>query len=259
MPDFSYRAQTAQVGQLNCTLVLPVSGSDIVQPACLGVFCHGFGAGGDDLVGLAGELLGTMASGQPIALAFPEAPLDLTDQGMPGGRAWWLLSIQRLMSAMEDGRYEQVRMDVPEGIDGARQQLTETIEMLLDRFSLKHDKLLLGGFSQGAMLSMSTACEGLDSPPAALCLYSAALICEKKWKENAARLAATDIVQSHGSQDMILPLQTGIWLQELLQDAGCKVKFLRFNGPHTIPPDAIVETAALLGKLAETDGATSTN
>ncbi|GAB5404505.1 MAG: phospholipase/carboxylesterase [Aureliella sp.] len=251
MTEFKYRANRETISQLDCVTVLPETASgESVAPVALAVFCHGFGAGGDDLVGLAGELLQTLSVDSPVALVFPAAPIDLTDSGMPGGRAWWLLSIQSLLSAMEEGRYEQIRMQVPEGIDDARQKLTDVVESTLTRFSLDHSRLLLGGFSQGAMLSVEVATSGLSAAPAALALYSGALICEKKWSAEAGRLKQTAIFQSHGTQDPILPLQTGVWLQEMLEEAGCAVDFVKFVGPHTIPTEALTATAAMLSKLA---------
>lgn len=251
MSEFQYRGAREKIGDLDCVIVSPETMSgEPLKPAALAVFCHGFGAGGEDLVGFAGEVLEAAATDQPLALVFPAAPIDLTDQGMPGSRAWWLLSVQRLLSALEEGRYEQIRMEVPDGIDAARTKLTYVVESLLSRYELQSNKLLLAGFSQGAMLSMETACEGLKSAPAALCLYSGALICEKKWSKAAPRLADTKIVQSHGRFDTILPLQTGAWLRDLLTESGCQVDFLEFDGPHTIPTEAITHTAALLSQLA---------
>lgn len=245
--SLKYRAVRERLGQLDCVTIRPDAD---VPSVAIGVFCHGFGAGGDDLVGLASELLEIAAPPQPITLVFPAAVLDLSDQGMPGGRAWWHLSIQRLLSAMDEGRYEQIRGEVPEGIDHARQLLCETIHLALDRENLDASRLLLGGFSQGAMLAMEASCLGLAQPPAQLVLYSGALICEQRWKPVTNKLKSTEILQSHGSLDPILPLQTGIWLRELLESAGGQVKFIQFAGPHTIPSSAIENTAQMLLRLA---------
>lgn len=254
MTRLQYRALREEIAGLTCVTVLPeVTTGQPAQPRAVGVFCHGFGAGGDDLVGLAGELLQVAGGEQPMALIFPAAPLSLDEAGMPGGRAWWLLSVQRLLSALEEGRYEQVREEVPPGIDEARDKLTATIEAVLSRYELTESQLLLGGFSQGAMLSVETACLGLKQPPAKLCLYSAALICEKRWTPQASRLSETGILQSHGRLDPILPLQTGVWLRDMLEDAGCAVDFIEFSGPHTIPQESVVKTAGMLAALAQAE------
>ncbi len=249
MNQIPYQATRERLGTLDCVVVVPSDKQKKIS--AVGVFCHGYGAGGDDLVGLAGELLQIAATDAGLMLVFPAAPLSLDEQGMPGSRAWWMLSIQKLISAFEDGRFEQVRDEVPEGIDIARDKLCEAISIALDRCQLTSQKLLLGGFSQGAMLSVETALRGLPEPPAVVCLYSGALICERLWKPLAAKLNSTQILQSHGRQDPILPLQTGVWLRDMMQDAGCEVDFIEFNGPHTIPFEAIERTALRLSELAE--------
>lgn len=254
MKPLNYQARRERLGPLDCVVVSPkVTDSPGESPriAGLAVFCHGFGAGGDDLVGLAGDLLQMAATDEPLMLVFPAAPLSLDEQEMPGGRAWWMLSVQRLISAMEAGRFEQIRAEVPDEIDAARASLTAVIDAALERCGLSAQHLLLGGFSQGAMLAVDTALRGLAEPPAQLCLYSGALICEPLWKPHVPRLKDTEIFQSHGRYDQILPLQTGLWLRDLLQSAPTSVDFVEFNGPHTIPSEALERTAALLSRLPQ--------
>ena len=67
------------------------------KPTGIVVLCHGFGAPGSDLAGLAPELLSyddTIAT--RYRFYFPEAPIDLAPMGMPGGRAWWPINMARL-------------------------------------------------------------------------------------------------------------------------------------------------------------------
>lgn len=239
----------AQLGSLECGVIRPLDTTKKIRR--LAVLCHGFGAGGDDLVGLASEMLQLVPQDEATMLVFPAAPLSLDDEGMPGGRAWWMLSIQRLLSAIEDGQYELVREEVPDGIDEAREMLVETVTAALELAQVSEDQLFLGGFSQGAMLSVDTAIRGLEKPPAKLCLFSGCLICERQWKAGVARLSSVDIFQSHGSLDPILPLQTGKWLTEMLRENGCAVDFLEFAGVHTIPLEAIERAARMLGSIGE--------
>ncbi len=246
MNAVEYRARRERIGALDCVLVAPSAKIEIAKVA---FFCHGFGASGEDLVGIAEELLNQSQSPAPIEMVFPAAPLDLEQIGMPGGRAWWLLSIARLIAAYEEGNFDQVREEVPEGIDTAREMLVDAIDLVLERHGLDCSKLLLGGFSQGAMLSVDTALRGLNHPPAALCLYSGALICERQWSKLVTRLKDCRIVQSHGRQDTILPFQAGSWLRDMLSNAGCAVDFIAFNGPHTIPWEAIEKTAKALDSI----------
>ena len=231
----AYEFVREKIGSLDCGVVRPRE----IKVRSLAIFCHGYGANGDDLVGLAPEFLESVTLDDPeqggTVMIFPHAPISMEEEGIPGGGAWWLLSIQRLLSALEDGRYEEVREEVPDGIEEARDKLVEVISQGLDSYGLDESNLLLGGFSQGSMLSVETALRGLEKPPAQMVLYSSCLICEREWKPLASKLQNTKIFQSHGRLDPVLPLQTGKWLEEMLTSAGCNVDFHEFNGIHTIP------------------------
>jgi phospholipase/carboxylesterase len=118
------------------------------------VLLHGFGAPGDDLVALAGEI------DAPVRLVFPAAPLELG--GLYGdARAWWMLDLARLEAEMRGGVPRDRRDEVPDGLAAARDQVVRLIEELVARFAIADDQLVLGGFSQGAMLSLDVA---LDRP-----------------------------------------------------------------------------------------------
>ncbi len=77
------------IERLNCVTVAPPTTGKIDRIA---VYCHGFGAPGDDLVGLAEPIVRAADSNdESFLLVFPAAPIDLSRYGMPGGRAWWPL------------------------------------------------------------------------------------------------------------------------------------------------------------------------
>ncbi len=157
---------------------------------------------------------------------------------MPGGRAWWPLNMARLMQLAEKNDFSEMRNEVPPGIDEARAMLTETTEKILERYSLETSSLTLGGFSQGAMLATDTALRGLKTPPQRLAILSGALICESIWRSCADRLKETEVAQSHGRYDMILPVQTGRWLNTFFREHCSQVDYHEFDGPHTIPGEA---------------------
>src|SRR5437764_8693582 len=70
------------------------------QPSLAVVLCHGYGAPGTDLVPLAQPLLTTAAAEmRPKAvMIFPAAPLDMAEEGVPGGRAWGPVDLDRLVN-----------------------------------------------------------------------------------------------------------------------------------------------------------------
>jgi phospholipase/carboxylesterase len=108
------RAEIVRFGDLTCRVVAAEPGNN--APELVALFCHGFGAPGTDLVPLGAELfqLNPALAGR-VTFVFPEAPLSLAEQGMPGGRAWWHLDVMRLMLAAESGDFSEYRHQVPPG------------------------------------------------------------------------------------------------------------------------------------------------
>lgn len=238
-------AQTrSRIADLDCITVdqLP----DGKSPQVLVVLCHGYGAPGTDLVGLAGEILRLRPELKAsVRFVFPAGILSLDEQGLYGGRAWWQIDINRLISAVEAGEFTALRTENPDGLARSRAQLTKLIETLQAETSLPMSKIVLGGFSQGAMLTTDVALR-LAERPGGLAVFSGALLAEEHWRELAQNRGPMPVVQTHGTLDQILPCAAGEWLRDLLQDAGLPVEFARFQGPHTIPLEGIEMLAALL-------------
>ncbi|MFQ5730979.1 MAG: alpha/beta hydrolase [Planctomycetaceae bacterium] len=213
------------------------------------VLCHGFGAPGTDLVGLAPEiLLRRPQLADTASFYFPEAPLSLEPMGMPGGRAWWMLDVAKLNAAITTGEFRDLRNDHPEELPAARAQLTALIDEVRRRTGLPMSRIVMGGFSQGSMLSIDVALR-LPEPPALLTVFSGTLLGEDDWRERAADRGPMTVLQSHGDEDMILPFQAAEWLRDLFVDSGFDVEFIPFHGPHTIPAKALHRLADRLAEL----------
>ena len=100
------------------------------------------------------------------------------------------------------------------------------------------------------MLAVDTAVQGALEGVVGLLIYSGALICESQWLISVSKKPLNlPLVQSHGTQDQILPISTGRWLHEFLNKAGCQGSLAEFSGPHTIPANALKKTSELLSKL----------
>ena len=236
------------LGSLDSILVKPAKS----LPSCLVVMSHGFGASASNLLGLFEEVLYFLPedAAKP-AFLFPEAPIDLEDEGMFGARAWWRINMAKLMEMSATDSFGDVRDAVPDGIDQARLQLCMCIEACRDQQKWDNLPIVLGGFSQGAMLTVDTALRGTVSPVIGLLVFSGALICESLWRKAATeRPLHVPVVQSHGREDQVLSIATGRWLNSLLNEIGCTGELAEFHGPHTIPTDALEATAKLLNKLS---------
>ena len=236
------------IGGLSCQVIDAIT--EHQNPRLIVVLCHGFGAPGTDLVPVGPELIQlnpTLA--QTVRFVFPAAPLSLDHLGMFGGRAWWHVDVARLTAAIERGELRDLRNDLPDELPQARQMLTSLVEELSRDSGLPTSRIVLGGFSQGAMLGTDVALR-LPETPAALCIWSGTLLCEAEWRELAKQRENLRVLQSHGRQDPLLPFQAAIWLRDMFTESGAEVDFVAFDGMHTIPPEALHRFAALIGQLA---------
>jgi phospholipase/carboxylesterase len=233
-------------GSLEAVVMPPAAGA---APQLCVILCHGFGAGGTDLVPLGFELRAmddALADG--VQFLFPAAPLSLDELGIYGGRAWWHIDMAELMEAISTGSLRLMRDEHPPELPAARAALLELLREVQAETNLPLNRFVLGGFSQGSMLATDVALH-LPENVAGLCLFSGTLLSETVWRPLAARHAGLRVLQTHGRHDMILPFQAARWLHDMLTEAGMTVDFLEFSGDHTIPAEALRKCGDLLREL----------
>ncbi len=244
MPGLEQRT----IGTLNC-LVYTTSSS----PELVAVISHGFGAPGDDLVPLGAHLLRIAPELlDRVLMVFPAAPLSLSEQGIPGGRAWWMLDMEELQRAISHGEFRDLRQSQPPGLIESRNLLMETIEIIRSETSLPWSRVALLGFSQGAMLSTEVAFS-LEENPAGLVVWSGTLINEMEWLKSAPKREHMPMLQSHGQRDTVLPFEAAQWLRSLANSAGIKHQWFPFAGGHEVPYPVLSETARFLVDLLNSD------
>ncbi|TWU50993.1 Phospholipase/Carboxylesterase [Rubripirellula tenax] len=216
------------------------------------VICHGYGASYDDLAPLAGEwisMLGDAAA--KLRFVFPDAPNSLAAMGMPDARAWWPINMAGLAEAVQASRFDQLHKHTPPGIDDARNAVCQTIATVRAELGCDTDSpWVMGGFSQGAMLSMDVAVRGDIPAPSLLILFSGTLVCQPLWKSGLKRLGESQVFQSHGTVDPILPFTSAERLRDLIGSEKVPLKFHSFVGPHTIDGESVEITAQMLAKVA---------
>ena len=241
---------TTELGGLRCRAV------GARDPQLLVVLCHGYGAPGTDLVPLANELCHLRPGfAEEVRFLFPEAPLTL-----PGffqeARAWWHIDVARYEAAMRDGTLRDMRTEVPEGLAPARRKLMALLEAAQAQTGLPMNRIVLGGFSQGAMLATDVSLR-LEEAPAALVALSGTLLCEDEWRPRASKRSGLRVLQSHGRLDPILPYQASEWLRDMFIDNGLEVEFIPFDSVHTIPAEALFSLVSLMGDLLGDQGGVS--
>jgi phospholipase/carboxylesterase len=201
------------------------------------VLLHGFGAPGTDLV----PLHRSLRVAPEVRFVFPMAPVVL-DPYAPAElapRAWWMIDMLRLQSARTGPDALALARETPAGLAEAREAVQGMLTALERELHAPVEKVVLGGFSQGAMLACDTALRA-ERPPAGLVLLSGAPICEPDWRALAPNRAGLRVLQSHGHTDPILPYVGAEWLRDLLRAGGLGVEFVPFSGGHGVP-NAVLE------------------
>lgn len=191
---------------------------------------HGFGANASDLISLNQVYLG-----HPRATwLFPNGPLEIPIAPGYSGRAWFPIDFESL-------RRDGIEKAFPYQLDEARLR----IERLITDLSIPRSKLIIGGFSQGAVLAVETALHGADRV-AGLLIFSGTLVCEPSWRKLAHLHAKTPFFQSHGTEDSLLPIKRAEDLALLLQEGGLEGKLASFSGGHEIPHHILQQLSAFL-------------
>lgn len=142
------------------------------------------------------------------------------------------------------GRFRERTEEVPPGMAGARQ----AAERLLQAIDIKDDQLLLGGFSQGAMLTTELLTQS-SVPAQAAVLLSGTLLSRHNWQSGAAKRKGLPFFQSHGRADPLLPFAAAEQLYKILSDAGLQGEFVPFSGGHEIPGPVLQKLQAFLDRV----------
>ena len=189
------------------------------KPEQLIIFCHGYGADGNDLIGLSSYFQKIL----PNAIFMsPNAPqkCDLN----PLGYQWF--DFQSGDPAL-----------IWKGVLEAASVLNSFIDEQLEKYNLSDDNLALIGFSQGTMMSLHVGLRR-KKPMRALVGFSGKLIGEELLKDDL--VSKPPIYLIHGEQDPMVPHQETINAADVLQRHDVEVqKHISPNTPHSIAEDGL--------------------
>ena len=116
----------------------------------------------------------------------------------------------------------------------------------LDALPFEADRIVLGGFSQGAAMTYALGL-GADRPrPAALVCLSGFMPRVDGFELSLAGLAGYPVAIGHGSLDPVITVDWGREARRALEDAGADVLYRESPLPHTIDPAFVPELAALV-------------
>lgn len=202
------------------------------------ILLHGYGANAGDLY----SLHPLIENHNLDSIYFLEGPVDVA--GVPNGKAWFPLDQQALQMAMMTGQPKDYSQMLPDGLPQAIEKLLSFIEELNIG-----ENLILGGFSQGAMVALQLALK-LKVPAKGLILFSTTPVNQKESMEMAKQYSDMPFLQSHGKADPVLGYELAENLyNELKSSAGWRGDFFSFEGQHEIPMKIIQESNQFLQKI----------
>ena len=204
------------------------------------VILHGYGADMNDLAPLT-DVLPEPSTG---TWYFPNAPLEVPIGPHVTGRAWFPIDMEALEKAMMTGTTRDFASVIPGGFLEAQEKVSKFVKAL-DR---KPEDIILGGFSQGAMISCDVALH-MDSNLKGLVLLSGNMVAKERWEKSVSNRKGQRIFQSHGQQDQVLGFESAENLSKMLENAEADIKFVPFQGGHEIPHSVMKNLAQFLGDL----------
>ncbi len=174
------------------------------------VLLHGRGADESDLY----PLLDLLDPERRLLGVTPGGPLNLP----PGGRHWYALG------------------GIPTPDAATFLATAPRLAAFLDTLPVPMERVVLGGFSQGAVMSWAMSL-GPDRPrPAAVVALSGFLPRVESYPLDPARLAGVPVAVAHGALDPVIPARFGAEAAETLGAAGADVLRLESPVPHMIDP-----------------------
>lgn len=200
------------------------------KPAALMVWLHGLGADGYDL-----EPAAQMLEARNIRHVFPHAPVrPVTLNGGMAMRAWYDI-------AAADLRWREDS----EGMRASARQVRELAEALRGESALP---LVLAGFSQGAVVSLAAAAQGVPGliGVAALSGYVPRFLLPVP-----ADMRKVRVLMAHGEQDEVVPFALGKAGRDALAENGVAVDWRAYAMPHAICQQELRDVSDWLSALLE--------
>ncbi len=227
----SYKNQLVEIGSLSA---LVTSGSEDARTI---VLFHGYGADASDLY----PLHQYIQAPKDTRWVFPEGVLDIEVTPGFGGRAWFPIDIEALERAMQSGTHRDLSTIRPPGLNEAKAKALS----LLSELEKTSSQIVIGGFSQGAMLANDIVFT-TDFKVSGLITLSGTLLDSKSWEEGARKRKGLRYFQSHGQTDPLLSFSAAKKLNEIYERAEMQGGFMPFIGGHEIPEHVLMEVSSFV-------------
>ena len=192
------------------------------EPAGALVLLHGRGADEHDLY----PLLDALDPERRLAGYTPRGPLSLP----PGGAHWYALG------------------GIPTPEPSTFFPTFELAASWLDGLPFEPGRIVLGGFSQGAVMTYALGLGAARPRPAALICLSGFMPRVEGFGLDLDSLQGYPAALAHGSYDPVIGVQWGRDAHAALEAAGADVLYRESPLPHTIDPRIVPEVAAFVAR-----------
>ena len=196
------------------------------DPDGLLVLHHGRGSDERDLLGLADVL----DPERRLHVVTPRAPLTLA--GSPGYH-WYV--VPRVGHPDHDSFHHGFAA------------LAAFHDALRERTGISPERTVLGGFSQGAVMSYALGLSGARPTPAGLLVFSGFVPSVEGWQVDPGAARGLPVFVAHGRADPVMDIAFGRRARDLLTAAGAEVEYHESGAGHVIDPAHIAAARAWLG------------
>ncbi len=204
-------------------LVRPAAG----DPAGALVLLHGRGTSEQDLF----PLLDLMDPDRRLVGATPRGPLSLP----PGGAHWYAV--------------REIGYPDPPTFTDTFARLTDWLDAFLGEHGLDQDRLVIGGFSQGTVMSWALTLGAGRPQPAGVVAMSGFIPTVEGFELDLSDRSGLRAAISHGELDPVIGIEWGRDARDRLVASGADVSYAEHPGGHQVDPRFI---AALDPWLRET-------
>lgn len=153
----------------------------------------------------------------PSALPLPGLEVILVQAPIPYGPGW---------SWYDFEHPSRGRLDIGDS--------RTAVSALLDHLGRPAEKTFLGGFSQGAVMSIETALRGARPLAGVLAISGYVPLLEDYPAALTTRGCAIPILATHGPWDQVLPLEMVRPQMESLRSSGADLRFETFDKAHDL-------------------------
>jgi phospholipase/carboxylesterase len=188
------------------------------------ILTHGRGADAHDLE----PLLGLLDPDRRLLGVFPRGPLELP----PGGRHWYVV---REVGFPDAPTFLRTFGELSDYLDG-----------VLAEHGLGWDRTVLGGFSQGTVISYALGLGAGRPRPAGILAFSGFLPVVDGFELDLASRAGLPVAIAHGSLDPVIGVEFARRARRALEAAGLDVSYREDPVAHTIAPGGLAQAITVL-------------